>query len=460
MEKIVKPGALLVLAAGVLAAGAVFAKASPEEVDKLGKTLTCTGGEKAGTASGVPEFTGKWLGTPPGIDYKPHTGQHPVDPYKDEKPLFTITPENLSQYAERLTDGQKAMFAKYPKTYRMPVYTGHRDFRFPDFVCASAKKNAQQSTMNANGLAVEHGDKGSLPFPIPKTGLELAFNNLLPFRAYNEETIRDNANVLSDGSIAWGRANNYSMSLMNMPDEAGKPLEGPMAQGMNVTLLPEREKGTVGVNQEPVDFAKDGRLQWTYDPGTRRVRQVPEYGFDQPMPGTGGKMTIDQDRLFNGSPIRYNWKLVGKKEIYVPANAYKIHGNNVKYADLIKPGHANPDFMRYELRRVWVLEATLKEGYRHVFAKRVLFLDEDTGQALVSDFYDARGQLWQHGLINHYYAFDANTFHAGTSFFYDLNSGGYVAYNLFQERPLGPILNKGNLKPSMFTPEAARNAGK
>ena len=196
-----------------------------------------------------------------------------------------------------------------------------------------------------------------------------------------------------------------------------------------------------------------------YDPGTRRVRQVPEYGFDQPMAGTGGKMTIDQDRLFNGAPLRYDWKSLGKKEIYVPANTYRLHGNDVKYADLLKPGHANPDFMRYELRRVWVLEATLKEGFRHVFGKRVLFLDEDTGQALMSDYYDARGQLWQHGVMNHYYAYDANTFHAGTSFFYDLNSGGYVAYNMTQERPQASVLNKGDQTPAMFTPEAARNAG-
>lgn len=163
--------------------------------------------------------------------------------------------------------------------------------------------------------------------------------------------------------------------------------------------------------------------------------------------------------MFNGSPERYNWKSLGKKEIYVPANAYKVHANTVKYADLLKPGHANPDFMRYELRRVWVLEATLKSGYRHMYGKRVLFLDEDTGQAIMSDFYDARGQLWQSGLVNYYYAFDANVWHAGTSFYHDLNSGAYVAYNLFQERPLGPILNKGNLDASMFTPQAARNAG-
>lgn len=451
-------GGTLLALMSLLLAGSALAKVPAAEADKLGKSLTCIGAEKAGTASGVPEFTGKWLGTPPGIQYTLHAGQHPVDPYASEKPLFTITADNLSQYAERLTDGQKAMFAKYPKTYRMPVYPGHRDFRYPDRVCEVAKKNALEAEMNPNGLGMK-SFKGAIAFPFPKNGNEALFNSLLPFRAYNEHTVRDLANVLSNGTVSWGRADNKSLDLTNDPASSGKVMEGTMALTLNVVQMPEREKGGVNVSNEPVDFGKGKRLAWSYDPGTRRVRQVPEFGFDQPMPSTGGKMTTDSDRFFNGSPERYNWKLLGKREIYIPANAYKIHASTVKYADLIKPGHANPDFMRYELRRVWVIEGTLKEGYRHVYGKRVLFADEDTFHAVISDYYDVRGQLWQHAQANYYNSPDTQAWHSGTSFYYDLNSGGYVAYNLFQERPLGPVLNKGNLKPEMFTPEAARTAG-
>lgn len=448
----------LTAALSLLLAGAAVAKVPPAEADKLGKSLTCVGAEKAGTASGVPEYTGKWLGTPPGVDYKPHVGQHPVDPYAGEKPLFTITADNLAQYADRLTDGEKALFAKYPKTFRMPVYPGHRDFRYPDSVCEVARKNALEAEMSADGLGAK-SYKGAIPFPFPRNGNEALFNSLLPYRAFNEETTRDTANVLSNGVIAWGRSYNKNLDFINGPTDAGKPRDGTMAQSLVLSMLPEREKGVVSISAEPVSFASGKRLAWSYDPGTRRVRQVPEFGFDQPMPGTGGKMTTDSDRLFNGSPERYSWKLLGKREIYIPANTYKLHANTVKYADLIKPGVANPDYMRYELHRVWVVEGTLKEGYRHLYSKRVMFEDEDTGQAVMSDFYDSRGQLWQVGVLNYYYAFDTQAWQSGTGFFYDLNSGGYVAYNLFQERPLGPILNKGNLTPSMFTPEAARTVG-
>ncbi|HMW22150.1 MAG TPA: DUF1329 domain-containing protein [Burkholderiaceae bacterium] len=448
----------IALAVGLAMMGSAWAKVPAAEADKLGKELTCVGAEKAGTASGVPEFTGKWVGTPPGVDYKPHTGQHPVDVYASEKPLFTITSANLSQYADRLSDGQKAAFAKYPKTYRMPVYPGHRDFRYPDSVCAVVKKNALESEVTDGGLGIK-GSKGGINFPIPKNGAELLWNNLLPYRAFNEHTVRDFASVLSDGKVTWGRANNKSLDLTNQPGERGKPLEGIMARSFNQALLPEREKGGVNVSAEPLNFAKGKRLAWSYDPGTRRVRQVPEYGFDQPLNGTGGTMTIDSDRLFNGSPERYDWKMVGKREMYIPANAYKVHQPTVKYADLLSVGHPNPDYLRYELRRVWVLEATLKEGFRHLYAKRVLFIDEDTGHAVATDIYDARGQLWQHAFINYYYAYDLSAWHAGSSFYMDLNGGRYVAYNLFQERPIGPVLNKGDLTPEMFTPEAARASG-
>lgn len=449
----------LALAVGLMVATSVWAKVPAEEAEKLGKELTCVGAIKAGNKEGtIPEYTGKWLGAPPGWDHVQGSGKHPVDIYANEKPLFNITAENMEQYADKLSDGQKAMFKKYPATYRIPVYPGHRDFRYPDSVCEVAKKNALESEVIDGGLGIK-GHFGAINFPIPKSGLELLWNNQHPFRAHMEVITRDMANVLSDGTMSFGRMLNQNLDRVSDPANSGTPTEGIASYTQTRGLLPERDKGGVTNSIEPSNYGTNKRLAWAYDPGTRRVRQVPEYGFDQPMVGTGGKMTIDSDRFFNGSPERYNWESLGKKEMFIPANNYKIHQPTVKYANLLTKNHANPDFARYELRRVWVLQGTLKEGFRHLYGKRVMFLDEDTGHAVLSDFYDARGNLWQHALINYYYTPDLNAWHAGTSFYHDLNSGGYMGYNLFQERPQGPILNKGGLTPAMFTPEAARNAG-
>lgn len=442
-----------------LAVPTVYAKVSEAEAAKLGKELTCTGAEAAANKEGtIPAFSGKWLGTPPGIKYTPNVGQHPVDPYPDDKPLYVITASNMDKYADKLTDGQKAMFKRYPDTFRIPVYQGRRDFRYSDKVCEISKKNALQAELIDNGFGFS-GLKGVSPFPIPKTAMELLTNMNFPHRAFTEDTPqRDVADVSSNGAISWGRIWNRNFALVNAPDQMGKPMEGIMSMSRTATLLPERDKGTISISHEPVNFARGKRLAWTYDPGTRRVRQLPEFGFDGPLVGTSGKMTTDQDRLMNGSPERFEWKMLGKREIFIPANSYRVHSNKVKYADLLKKGHANPDYLRYELRRVWVLEGSLKEGYRHIFGRRVMFLDEDNWQAAVGDYYDTRGQLWQHAFVNHYYAFDMSAWHAGTSFYHDLNGGGYVGYNLFQERESGPILNRGD-KAELFTPAALRAAG-
>ena len=334
------------LAVSLFMAGAALAKVPAAEAEKLGKELTCVGAEKAGSKDGVPEFTGKWQGTPPGVQYTPHVGQHPVDPYANEKPLFSITAENQAKYADKLSEGQKALFAKFPKTFRMDVYPGHRDFRLSDSACEVAMKNALNAEISDGGLGIKGAVKGAIPFPIPKNGQEALMNNMFPNRAFNEDKTTDFANVLSDGSISWGRQRNRNYGVVGLPAEVGKPLEGIMAYSRTETLLPEREKGGVSVSSEPINFAQDKRLAWSYDPGTRRVRQVPEYGFDQPLGGSGGKMTIDSDRLFNGSPERYSWKLLGKREMYVPANAYKLHAKTVKYADLLKPGVPSADYIR------------------------------------------------------------------------------------------------------------------
>ena len=436
-----------------------MAKVSEAEAAKLGKELTCVGAEAAGNADGsIPAFSGKWLGKPPHVEYTLHVGQHPVDVYPEEKPLFQITAANVGQYADKLSDGQKAMFKRFPDTYRIPVYQSRRDFRYPDQICEVAKKNALEAELIDGGLGYT-GYKGPIGFPIPKAAMEVLANMNFPYRAYSEEIVRDIADVSSTGSISWGRQINKNLNVVTSPDEIGKPMGGLMAYSLSAALLPERDRGSVTVSQEPVNFAQNKRLAWQYDPGTRRVRQLPTYGFDSPAGGTSGKMTIDQDRLMNGDPSRYEWKLLGKKEMYIPANSYRVHSKDVKYADLLQIGHANPDMMRFELHRVWVLEGSLKEGYRHAYGKRVLFIDEDNWQASAADYYDTRGELWQYAFINHYYAFDLNAWQAGVSFYHDLNSGGYVGYNLIQERDKAYVLNAGGLTPDMYTPAALRSMG-
>lgn len=436
----------------------VHAKVSAEQTAKLGQELTCIGAEASANADGtIPAFSGKWLGTPPGVDFTPHTGQHPIDPYASETPRLVITAANYQEHKDKLTPGQIGMFERYPTTFSMPVYPGHRDFRYPDIVCDIAKRNASEAELIDNGFGFT-GYMGAVPFPIPdpQQPMQLLANHNFPYRAFSYHGIRDVALVNGDGEISWGTQDFQGINETLLPDALGKPYGDIMARSLTKVVRPARERGNATIAVEPNNFAQNKRLAWSYNPGTRRVRQLPEYGFDTALGSTSGKMTIDSDRLMNGSPERYEWSFIGKKEIYIPANAYKVHEEKVTLDQLLQKSHANPELMRYELRRVWVLEGKLKEGYRHRYGRRTLYLDEDSYHAIISDFYDTRDELVQHAYINYYYAFDAQSYEAGSSFYHDLVNGGYVGYNLSQDQEKSTVLNANDIDRDIFTPASLR----
>jgi len=191
--------------------------------------------------------------------------------------------------------------------------------------------------------------------------------------------------------------------------------------------------GTVLLVHETVDQVTDARRAWLYNAGQRRVRRAPQVAYDGPGQGSDGTRTADDFDMFNGSPDRYDWKLVGKKEMYVPYNSYRMHNPEVSYKDLHSKGHLNQDYGRYELHRVWEVEATLKEGSRHIYAKRVFFLDEDSWQIMVKDQYDGQGQLWRVGEAHaiQYYTIDVPWITNETLM--DLNDGRYLTLGLTNE---------------------------
>ncbi|GAB1425354.1 hypothetical protein MASR2M16_25880 [Thauera terpenica] len=203
-----------------------LAKVDSLEANRLGKDLTCIGAEAGANSDGsIPVFSGKWLGKPPHVEYMPHVGQHPVDVYPEDKPLFQITAENFKNYADKLSDGQKAMFKRFPNTFRIPVYQSRRDFRYPEEVCEISKKNALEAELIDDGLGYS-GYKGPVGFPIPKNAMEVLANMNFPYRAHSEEMIRDTADVASDGSVTWGRSFSKSFNLVTHPEYIGKPVGG------------------------------------------------------------------------------------------------------------------------------------------------------------------------------------------------------------------------------------------
>ena len=415
MKKLV----MAMLGAGLLCAqvGFVHAALSADEARKLGTTLTPVGAEKAGNKDGtIPEYTGGLSTAPAGFDKA--RGVRP-DPYANEKPLFSIDAKSMDKHADKLTEGTKALMKSLPG-YRIDVYPTHRTAAYPKFVIDNTVKNAVRAKMTDDGLGFT-GSRAGIPFPIPKTGGEAMMNYIARFDGMSVVLPKYSAyNVNSAGQMVMSTGGVWTIERPYY-DET-KDLQVLTRARANY-MAPARRAGESVMTAESFDGAK-GRRAWQYLPGQRRVRLAPDLAYDTPNPSTAGISTVDDVNLFNGKPDRFDWKLVGKKEVYVPYNTYRFTYHD-KPEELFQAKFINPELVRWELHRMWVVEATLKEGQRHVYSRRTFYLDEDSWNVLAADQYDGRGQLWRPGFAYITQSYDVPAPISIPSGHYDLIGGGY-----------------------------------
>jgi hypothetical protein len=410
-----------------------WAALTPQEAAKLGAELTPLGAEKAGNADGtIPAWTGGIKSAAEAGVPNYRTGDHHPDPFASDKPLFTITAENMEQYAAKLTEGHKKLLQQYKGTFRMPVYTTRRSAAFPQRIYDATKRVATTANLAAGGNGVTGAVEG-IPFPIPKQGVEVFWNHVLRYRADTAQRSIGQAPVTAGGAYTLVKFRDeflFQYSVSGMTEER---LDNVIAFFIQETTAPARLAGEILLVHETLDQSKENRRAWVYNPGQRRVRRAPNVAFDNPGTNADNLRTSDQYDMYNGSPERYDWKLVGKKEIYVPYNSYKLHSNAVKYSDLLKKNHINPDLTRYELHRVWVVDSTLKAGTSHLYARRTLYVDEDSWQIVAVDCYDRRGQLYrvQEGHVINYY--ELPNLWTTLELVMDLTNGRYLALGLQNE---------------------------
>ncbi|WP_339462822.1 DUF1329 domain-containing protein [Pseudomonas sp. EA_105y_Pfl2_R69] len=439
-----------------LSAGSALAAVAPAEAAKLGSSLTPFGAEKAGNAAGtIPEWTGGITQVP--AAYKT-PGQHHPDPFADDKPLFTITKANLDQYKANLTPGQIAMFDTYPSSYQMPVYPTRRSGSAPQWVYDNSIKNASTAKLidGGNGFSDAYG---GIPFPIPQSGVEALWNHIARYRGTYIVRRASEVAVQRNGSYSLVTSQQEAMFKFYNPKGTAADLNNIMFYYLSFTKSPARLAGGAVLVHETLDQVKEPRQAWGYNAGQRRVRRAPNLAYDTPIAAADGLRTADDTDMINGSPDRYDWKLLGKKEIYIPYNSYKVTSPEVKYEDLLQVGHLNPAFTRNELHRVWVVEGTLKSSARHIYSKRTLYLDEDSWQAAVVDQYDGRGELWRVSIayLKNYY--DLPTTWSALDSFHDLQARRYHVQNLDNEESSTIDFSQAIPDDGYFKPAALRRRG-
>ncbi len=451
MRWIIPFGAALALGLSLPA----FAGVPPEVAARLSQDLTPMGAERAGNADGtIPEWTGGLQTPPPG--YEP--GMFHIDPFADEEPLFTITSENMDQYEERLTGVSRAMFRAWPETYRMNVYPSHRTCAIPQWVYASIANNAIVGELESDGNGVLNAIHGR-PFPIPSRGLEVIWNHMLNYLP--NKITRQFAAIIP---TAGGRFTPYKaqddaiINWTNPEYTSAAELNNITALYILHTIAPARVAGGVILVHESLNMRNGSRQAWQYSPGTRRVRRAPDIAYDNPGTNSDGMSTVDSFGGFNGAPDRYDWYLVRKMEAYIPYNSYRLGSPDLSYRDIIQMPHLNPDLLRFELHRVWVLEANLRPDTRHTYARRVFYIDEDTGGIIQAQIYDARGELWRLQEAYPTVAYEVPTCVGVGGISYDLNNGRYVIGGLLNEE--GPInFFADELEQDRYTPAQIRRLG-
>ena len=436
--------------------GDFIAARTPENIARLGNDLTPMGSLRAGSADGrIPAWNGGI-----GLDdwpagYQP--GDRHLNPFAGDQPLYVITGQNYQDYADRLSVGQMATFARYPDTYYMEVFPTRRSAAFPEFIYDATIANASTGVLTAEGEGVANVSEG-FPFPLPQNAYELMWNHKLKYKGTGGVRYNNQVAPTANGSFQLVRLREELLGLYYAEGSTIEETENILLYFFQEVESPARLAGNILLVHETLNQLEQPRQAWIYNPGQRRVRRAPNVAYDNPGTASDGLRTNDMTDMFNGAMDRFDWEIVGKKEMYIPYNSYELHSGDLSPDDIVRAGHLNPELMRYELHRVWIVDATLKDGTRHINSRRTYYLDEDTYQIALIDHYDQRGELWRASEAHTINYYDVPTYWSSVESHMDLQSGRYVATGIDNEDPVNTF--NVPLSISSYTPQALRTRGR
>jgi hypothetical protein len=375
------------------------------------------------------------------------------------------TAKNYTQYADQLSQGQKALLLAYPDTYKLPIYPSHRTASAPQWVYDNIASNFKSAQLVNDGNGIQKAI-GGIPFPVPKNAageydpLKILWNHLTRWRGMYVKAEVSEAPVHTNGSYSLITAEQQAFFTYYDPRKTIDTLDNKLSYFLAFIKKPSRLAGGAVLVHETIDRLAEPRSAWAYSSGTRRVRRAPSIEYDMPIPSADNLITSDDVDMFNGALDRFNWSFVGKKALYIPYNNFDLSNATADHETLLRKGHVNPDKTRYELHRVWIVEGTLKADIRHLYKKRRFYIDEDSWSIVQADQYDARDELWRvhlSYLVNYYHV--PVTWSALTAS-YDLQSKRYFAG--FLDNSNGMAIQFIDKPPTetLFSPQSLRRMGR
>ena len=438
-----------------LAVSPSAADVPPEQIARLQKDLTPLGSERAGNADGsIPAWTGGLSSPPAGIGYE--KGKHLPDPFAADKPLFRVSGSNAGDYDAFITRGQKALMERH-ETYFMDIYPSRRSCAHPEHVYKAAVRNAEVGELVSDGNGVANAIMAS-PFPIPNNGLEIVWNHTLRYRGYKLQREFTAIPVNQNGDYYEITVHDDAILRWSDPQKNNaEELDNISILYLLQTKAPARSAGYVVLVQESLNMSVEARRAWTYSPGTRRVRRAPTIAYDNPGTNSDGITTSDSFGGFNGAPDRFDWTMRGRSEKFIAYNNFRRV--LTPYAEVVGKKHINQDVMRYEKHRVWEVEGNLKDNFRHVYARRVFYIDEDTKGIVATEIYDGRGDLWRVQELGGGVQYELPLCGNSGDTVYDLMVGRYLMLGLInEEKPIN--FDAKHLDADRYTPSNIRRLGR
>ncbi len=442
---------LLLGVAATAAAPCAFAQDAPPDVGvpRLGEELTPFGAVQAGNRTrAIPRWTGGLTEAPRG--YVP--GRPPPDPYVEDVRWFTVGAADVERYKVRLTAGQQALLAKYPESFELALFPCHRSAAAPQRIYDATLANADRAGLGENGLALRDASVG-VPFPIPANGVQAMWNHKLRWRGGS----------VSRTSLTVVQSGDGSRSMTKLREEFASPYaDGDMAAPpllyRRTILEPKEQAGSSLILQGTLDPIAARTHAWAREGERGRVVRAPDFAYDTPDPVTGGICTADMLDMFSGALDRFDYTLVTRREMYMPYNAYRLSNPGLTMRDILWPGHPNPQFLRYEMHRVWVVDARLKSNFQHALPDRTYYLDEDSWQILASEHYDGKGDLLRYAEAHPVQHWQVPALVPAVEFAFDLTADRYTARGL--DNGLPPPVFGAPLTPQDFTPDALVRRGR
>ncbi len=380
------------------------------------------------------------------------------NPFKNDKKLYTIDHTNVNKYKDRLSAGQ-ILRLKRNKKFFMHIYPTRRTTVYPEVWYTKTIKNKKTCEIGKNNNLI--GFNGGVPFPKPKNGAQAAWNMKKMWLGDDVKQVGETRRVVSPS----GRIKKEMLTTKVLVYDKTR-LTGsiPNPKGVQkkihqVYTYPADVAGQTVLIIQYIDDTR-GDDTWLYLPTLRRVRRAPSLNQGAQI---DGESTMDEMATgFRGLVGDWNWKLLGKKEMYVSSNCYDMWKIGGKDKDECWKGDINPTRARYELRRMWVIEGTLRKGLKinHPYSKRVEHCDEDTWFFSFGDRYDRRGNVWRLNETYSSYDYCQKTRMVEAQLHLNLESGRYELYG--GSRTKKTVLGQMNtgIKPKIFTVQSLRRAGR